>query len=84
MYISRFYTRYNKFKIQQSKTANRHTLEWFIRHMFDVIDDKPEGVARGFYHVSTRARRAKVYTLSYQPRAGLCVINTRVILQEGF
>ena len=27
----------------------------FIRHinplMFDVIDDKPEGVARGFYHV---------------------------------
>ena len=27
----------------------------FIRHinplMFDVIDDKPEGVARGVYHV---------------------------------
>ena len=29
--------------------------EGFIRHinplMFDVIDDKPEGVARGVYHV---------------------------------
>ena len=35
--------------------------------MFDVIYDKPEGVARGIYHVLTRARRARVYTLSHQP-----------------
>ena len=35
--------------------------------MFDVIDDKPEGVARGVYHVETRARRVRVYTLSHQP-----------------
>ena len=44
--------------------------------MFGVIDDKPEGVARGVYHVYTRARRARVYyTLSHEPCAGLCVIN---------
>ena len=52
--------------------------------MFDVIDDKPEGVARGVYQVSTRARRARVYTLSHQSWAGLCVINPRAILHEGF
>ena len=34
--------------------------------MFDVIDDKPEGEARGVYHLLTRARRARVYTLSHQ------------------
>ena len=33
--------------------------------MFDVIDDKPEGLARGVYHV--RARGATIYTLSHQP-----------------
>ena len=35
--------------------------------MFDVIliDDEPEGVARGVYHVLTRARKARVYTLSH-------------------
>ena len=60
----------------------------YIRHinplMFDVIDDKPEGVAWGVYHVLTRARRARVYTLSHQPWAGLCVINPKAILHEGF
>ena len=40
--------------------------------MFDVIDDKPEGVACG------------VYTRSHKSWAGLCVINPGVILQEGF
>ena len=52
--------------------------------MFDVIDDKPEGVARGVYHVKTRARRSSVDTLSHQSWAGLCVINSRAILHEGF
>ena len=60
--------------------------EGFIRHinplMFDVIDDKPEGFimykhkpsGRGFMH----------YHIDHQPCAGLCVINPRVILHEGF
>ena len=35
--------------------------------MFDVIDDESEGVARVVYQVfKTRARRARVYTLSHQ------------------
>ena len=50
---------------------NQTEHEIFIRHinplMFDVIDDKLEGVARGFYHVYTRARKASVYTQSYRP-----------------
>ena len=45
--------------------------------MFDVIDDKPEYVARGVYHVKTQARRARVYTWSYQSWAS--VINTEEI-----
>ena len=52
--------------------------------MFDVIYDKPEGVARGIYHVQTRARRARVYPISHQSWAGLCLINPRSILHEGF
>ena len=36
--------------------------------MFDVIDDKPEAVARGIYHVLTRARRARVYTPKGNPK----------------
>ena len=50
----------------------------FIRHinplMFGVINDKPEGVAS----------RASVYSISHQLWAGLCLINPRSVLHEGF
>ena len=53
--------------------------------MFDVIEDKPEGVAlEGVYHVQTRARKARVYTLSHQTCSGLCAINLGAFLHEGF
>ena len=34
--------------------------------MNDVIDDKPEGVARGVYHEQTQTRMARVYTRSHR------------------
>ena len=52
--------------------------------MFGVIYDKPKGVARGIYHVLTRARWARVYTISHQSWAGLCLINPRSVLHEDF
>ena len=50
-----------------------------IRHMFDVIDDKTEDVARWVI-----VYKHKPVGLEFIRWPGLCVINPRAGLQEGF
>ena len=49
--------------------------------MFDVIYDKPEGT-RGLSCINKSLQGDGFNT--YQSFAGLCIINKRAILQEGF